>query len=621
MKQRSAASHSALAPLLLIPALFICQEKTKAQSVAKVAASERITESKTNESAPWLKARVGTSLETDNRFRTRKRSKADILFTDKSLIRLGALSTLYVQNATDAKLTEGQLLFSRLTPGRIVAGAGIAGIKGSVGIIQINEDGSTLFSLISGAMDVDTIRGERISLSPGQAVLVAANGALSALRVAAPLVSSGSGNYGTGTGSGGGGGNGLGQAPVDSPYAGSNANLNIRSSPDRLAADQGNTAGNGVVAQNANPFQSPIQTPTTGGLPTDPPILIFPTFLTARTAATQNRQLAALGSENSVPTTGASSGVAPEVQSAVRSLETITAETHINDAAGYSRTTGVTDIELIGALGDGGTQAYGGRFHTFLNKGPLSVDVALLPLKLRYNSPTGRTTRDISALSSASATYAGPSAEVEIGRQRFLSGPTQAALFGSMVRQGARDTMDAVRVSPNIGKGRRLDLAYLYDAFPRNLPYQVSGAQKGYYGRFSTQTARGNFGANLLHYTNLPVSTATGVSVDFALPVLPNQVEFYGEVGQDPFRRGLITTGLTFPGLFDRTDFDVYLEAASLLKRGSTASVPPTEYSARVYRRINNNCNLVLQAQKFYRSESSITLGFSYGAHLLLPRS
>jgi hypothetical protein len=275
---------------------------------------------------------------------------------------------------------------------------------------------------------------------------------------------------------------------------------------------------------------------------------------------------------------------------------------------------------MIGALGDGGTIAYGGRLHTFLNKGPWSLDVAYLPLKLRFNGPNGRTTRDISALSSASLTYSDRRAEVEIGRQRFLSGPTQAALFGSMVRQGARDTMDAVRISPNIGKGRRLDLAYLYDAFPRNLPYQVPGAQKGFYGRYGLQTPHGNYGVNLLHYSNLNVLSTTGASVDFALPVIPNQVEFYGELGRDPFKRGMVTAGLTFPGLYDRTDFDVYLETANLRRWGGTAPVPPTEYSMRVYRRINKNSNLVLQLQKFYRSQGSVTIGFSYGAHIMLPR-
>lgn len=604
MKQRASISTLSL-PLFGV--LLLVGKMAHSQPVARVAAFERSTEKRSNETAPWLKAQVGTTLETDNRFRTRKRSKADILFADKSLIRLGPLSTLFVQNATDAKLTQGQLLFSRLTPGRIVAGAGIAGIKGSVGLVQLNEDGSALFTLIDGAMDVETIRGERVSLLPGQAVLVSADGALSALRVAAPLVSSGSGNFGSGTGTGG---SGLGQAPVDGPYAGSAANVSLRSSPERIAADQGNTASNTVVAQNANPFQIP------GGLPVNPPIQVFPIAL--RRAALPVRQRVSLA-QTAVPNTlpDAPTGVQP-IQNV---LDTIPAEAHIGQAFNYSRGTGITDFEMIGALGDGGTQAYGGRFHTFLNKGSWSLDMALLPLKLRFNSQAGRTTRDISALSSASITYTGPKATVEIGRQRFLSGPTQAALFGSMVRQGARDTMDALRISPNIGKGRRLDVAYIYDAFPRNLPYRVPGAQKGFYGRFGLQNARGNFGVNLLHYSNLNVASTTGASVDFALPVVPNKVEFYGEFGRDPFRRGIMTTGLTFPGLYDRTDFDVYLETATLKRWGGTAAVPPTEYSMRVYRRLNKNSNLVLQLQKFHRSQSSITVGFSYGTHVLMPRS
>lgn len=609
MKQPLVGSASVVA-LLLFPMLLLPQgESAHAQIVARVAAQEHVTERKSAEVAPWVKAKIGTTLEVDNRFRTRKRSKADILFADKSLIRLGALSTLFVQNATDTKLTEGELLFSRLTPGRVVAGAGIAGIKGSVGTIHINEDGSTLFSLITGAMDVDTISGEHVSLLPGQAVLVSATGALSALRVAAPLISSGSGTYGPGTG---GGGSGLGQAPVDSPYAGSPTNIGVRSAPDRVAADQGNTSSNSVVAENANPFD---QQQTVRGLPVTPPIEIFPSQILTHVSpllANQNALQAASVSD-------AAPGALTEMAPVLSDLDTGPAETHIGGALDYAQSTGYADFEAIGALGDGGTQAYGGRLHTFLHEGPWSLDASLLPLKLRYNSPVGRVSRDISSLSTASLTYSSPVAEVEVGRQRFLAGPTQAALFGSMVRQGARDTMDAVRISPNIGQRRHLDLAYLYDAFPRNLPYRVAGRQQGYYGRFGMQTPHLNYGLNLLHYSNLAPAKTTGITADFAIPLKADEIEFYGEVGQDPFRRGVVTTGLTFPGLYDRTDFDVYLECAAMQKRGSTASVPPTEYAMRVYRRINKNSNLVIQLQKFHRSESSVTIGFSYGGRAYLP--
>ncbi len=372
--------------------------------------------------------------------------------------------------------------------------------------------------------------GERISLLPGQAVLVLADGALSALRVAAPLVS---GSGGTGLGSG----SGLGDAPVDSPYAGSSANLGVRSSPERLAADQGNTSSNSVVAQNANPFPQ-----AAGGLPNNPPIVIFPAALQFRRPLIQRSAIGA--TLTAASSANASGGALPQTVSPISALDTGAATSHLGDALGGSALTGVTDIELIGAVGDGGTQAYGGRLHTFLNRGPWSLDVALLPLKLRFNTAAGRTTRDISAVSSATLTYTSPRGAIQVGRQRFLSGPTQAALFGSVVRQGARDTMDAVRISPNIGKGRHLDLAYLYDAFPRNLPYQVPGAQKGFYGRLGVETSRGNYGLNLLHYSNLSVPTTTGGSVDFVIPVMPGQVEFYSEIGRDPFRRGVTTFGL-----------------------------------------------------------------------------
>ncbi len=604
MKQRSVVSNSVLV-LLVVASLCLQLASVQAQVVARVAAKEHVIEKKSGGNAVWLTSKIGDTLSQDNRFRTRKRSKADILFVDKSLIRLGPLSTLFVQNATETKLDAGALLFSRLTPGRIVAGAGIAGIKGSVGTIQHNADGSVLFSLNSGAMDVDTIRGDHISLLPDQSVLVFADGALSALRVAAPLIGGGNGN---GLG-GGGGGNGLGETPVDSPYAGSTSNTGIRSSPERQAADQGNTSSNAVVAQNATPFQNP------GGLPVAPPIVVFPAALQFRRPIVQSRIVG-----SSLATTGsAAETTMPDTLSEIGALSAEAALAHIGEATGNLNGAGVADFEMIGALGDGGIQSYGGRLHTFYTKGPWSLDAALLPLKLRFNGAAGRVTRDLSTVSSASLTYTNPRGEIQVGRQRFLAGPTQAALFGSLVRQGARDTMDALRISPNVGKGRRLDLAYLYDAFPNKLPYNVPGGQNGYYGRFGVQTARGNYGLNLLHYNNLTVPTTTGASVDFALPLVPNQIEFYGELGRDTFSRGLTTFGLTFPGLYDRTDFDVYLETANLKKWNSTAPIPPSEYSLRVYRKLTKNSGFVAQFQQFYRSQSSVTFAFSYGAHVQLP--
>jgi len=216
------------------------------------------------------------------------------------------------------------------------------------------------------------------------------------------------------------------------------------------------------------------------------------------------------------------------------------------------------------------------------------------------------------ALTQATLSYRDRRGELQVGRQRFLEGPTQVSLFGSMVRQGGREVMDAVRVTPHIGAGRKLELTYLRDAFPRPLKPGVAGSQEGFYGRFAIRKPAGNFGLNLLHYRQTAAAT-TGATVDFAIPLLRNRIDFYGEAGRDPFRRRLTTMGLGFPGFYERTDFDVYLEYAKL--RGSgTATGAPGEFAMRVYRRISDNLDFVAAVNRFQGVDSRFVAALAFGA-------
>ena len=51
-----------------------------------------------------------------------------------------------------------------------------------------------------------------------------------------------------------------------------------------------------------------------------------------------------------------------------------------------------------------------------------------------------------------------------------------------------------------------------------------------------------------------------GYSADASLPLVPNQLEGYMEVGKDPFHIILATGGLHLPGLYRHTGIDVYVE-------------------------------------------------------------
>ncbi len=120
---------------------------------------------------------AGAVLVVGDSFRTGKRSKADVKFTDGSLLRLGQLSSVEMRSAKGVRLTGGQLLFAALKPGRVFAGTAAAEIKGSVVIVRLRENGVATFAMYGGAVDIVTPLG-RLALPPGQEVDVAPNGAI-----------------------------------------------------------------------------------------------------------------------------------------------------------------------------------------------------------------------------------------------------------------------------------------------------------------------------------------------------------------------------------------------------------------------------------------------------------
>jgi len=234
-------------------------------------------------------------------------------------------------------------------------------------------------------------------------------------------------------------------------------------------------------------------------------------------------------------------------------------------------------------------------------------------VRAQFGENGGKSTRNFSAVSDLSLTYSDGWGEAQVGRQRFLSGPTQATIYGSLVRSGGREIMDAVRISPRIGDNYSLEAAYLYDAFPRKLPYRISGNQSGFYGRFATYQSFGNFGLNVLKYSDSDVEDTTGATLDFSLPIVRDKVEFYGEVGRDPFRRRLTTFGVLLPFVYENTGWDVYLETAKL-RDSRVANAPPTEYSVRGYKKLSEHLNVVAAVSRFSGQSTKVLVGFSLGA-------
>ncbi len=567
--------------------------------IARVGVTERSVEKRSGQN-PWQNAKKGLTLAQNDALRTGKRSKADILFTDGSLIRLGQLSSLEISGARDATLSRGALLFSFLKPGRVLTGTAAAEIKGTVGVIRVEDDGTSEFTLYTGAMDVVTAK-ERITLQPGQSIRILAGGLFSALSKAAPF------QYQSGDRSGG-----LSTSPEDHPYSGSEgqgSNRGSNSGPggaddvletaldtlgneDRSGSNSGSGGGSGGGGAD-DPFGDD-NSGHGGG-----------TLALTTSKGLRNTRFAAL---QIAPAGAVENG--GTVQDAERALQRLHSSNldHGGTALG-------AEGGLVGAYGDGGVIAYGGSLRVFGARDKLFADVQYQPLRLSSRNAVGtRTTQDFSAISHASLLWRDGKKEIEAGRQHFLNGPVQATLFGSMVRAGGRNTMDAVRVSHPLSANQNIELAYLVDAYPRNLPFRVAGMQNGVYARYSTQREKANIGVNLLHYIkNINgINTKPGATVDFGLSLLNRKMELYGEAGRDPLKRTLTTIGITSPWLYDKTDWEVYLEYANL-KASSLAGRTPTELALLAYRPLSKNATLLLSLRQFYGGGTTATIGIALG--------
>lgn len=560
--------------------------------VARLAAVQHITEKKTGNDGGWQGAATGAALNVNDRLRTGKRSKADVRFTDGSLLRLGQLSSIEVSSAKGVALTGGQLMFAMLKPGRVLAGSATAEIKGSVGLITVKDDGTSDFSLFSGAMDVTTPQGTA-SLRPGQSVSVRTDGTLSAIRATLPFF------FADGTSD-----PDMLQPPSNSPHVGSPTNTRERQQPARTAITSSATTS---VTQSLGPLvplgQGPVSRPNP--FPTPFPTVPPPVDARASIASTTFPRRSQVAETPGIPLANP-----PGTPTDANAIDLGAAYAHMGQVDPSLGNGSEGDVRVIGVLGDAGRYGIGGRLYGAGAQGHWFTEAEFTPLRVRT---AGGDIRDLSTISNANITYRLRRTIIKAGRQRFLAGPTQAAILGSMVRQGGREVMDALSVTEIMGKGR-LEVAYLYDAFPNNLPFRVHGLQRGWYGRYSMQEKVGNFGLNVLNYEKAPVSSGTGITGDFAISLVPKQIELYGELGRDPFKRRLTTVGLSFPGLYDRTNFDVYMEYAKVRGSNVAADLPP-ELAILVYRRLNPYMNLLLAMNRF-SSTTRLTVGLSAGARL-----
>ena len=236
---------------------------TPAQAqVARLSKVQATAEKRAGAEGAWQKVALGTGFQVDDRLRTGRRAKADVKFPDGSLLRLGQLSSVEFRSTKGVTLTGGQLLFAALKPGRVLAGTATAEITGSVALVSLNEDGSSDFSLFSGAMSVNTPQG-RVDLKPGQSVTAREDGTLSAVRATAPFAFMDNTPDAE-----------LAEGPSNSPSVGSRTATRERTEPGRSGTTQPTTTVATDARQGDIPLVPIIRTPVTPPNPFPTP---FPT--------------------------------------------------------------------------------------------------------------------------------------------------------------------------------------------------------------------------------------------------------------------------------------------------------------------------------------------------------
>lgn len=265
------------------------------------------------------------------------------------------------------------------------------------------------------------------------------------------------------------------------------------------------------------------------------------------------------------------------------------------------------DGDVSTFLFEGGAAA-GARFHgNGMNSG-IYWDVALAPTT-QFDSGT-----DVDLTDAFIAKKTENMGTFILGRQRFLKGPVQNTIYGTLIRQFGRDIQDAFTWSPPLTQKRlEWDISYLIDAYPRGLPTASPGMQGGYYTRLGYQSPSfGNYGLNV---TNDDFSPTTGATIDFGLPVWPNQVDLYGELGQDTFNNNLRTLGLYFGGIYQKYGLDIFLERA-WVGHDINGTYVPSETLLRVYKKYGEQASVVFMVNR----QDGSDLDFGIGLVTKMPR-
>ena len=202
------------------------------------------------------------------------------------------------------------------------------------------------------------------------------------------------------------------------------------------------------------------------------------------------------------------------------------------------------DAQAFAILGEGQNNLVGGQLRGSIMGGDLFFGFGAAGHSDFPGDP-------VTHLNEAFATYRYDTwGDLTVGRQYFLEGPINNSRLGSLFDF---DLGSAARWQVDLG-ACAVDLAYLWDTMPVS---QID--RHGWAGRLQTDVLDGVVAANVLYDHEM---SDTGWSFDWSVPVWPENVDFYGEFGEDPTGHDIQTWGAYFPGLYQSNDVDLFIEHA-----------------------------------------------------------
>jgi hypothetical protein len=577
--------------------------------MARVTAIVRMVKTGTARAPGWQDARLGAPLEEGDRLRTGRRSKAGMRFRDGSAVRVDELSEVVVRGGTrDATVNRGALYGSYRGPGTVSGGYAVAAVKGTqfefrtrgkatrvrcyTGVVYVGEagadvragaaDGGTGDTLVDDALIGQTRPwvGTTLRLMSGpdagqQRTITGFDAATGVVTVDRPFAHpAGPGvDYLLTT-----------RADLTVVVLNPGTETTVREgqppSPPRRAFPLAFAGGEEhpwfeelVEGRSVNVYPGSLQhtedqqtawvldeaIEKTGGLQEgfgdvnvlrqkparqQPPgggaeiIIGVPSQPTGPTGPTDQ-----------VPAPIRSPGL-----SAVRSArgsqlaasgEGTPTSPPNREPRGTSRSGATWDVEPYSFAADEG-ETVGGQARLRGISGRLLAEVGG-----RFADFAGN---DESDLTEALLLYrSGRWGDLKAGRQHLFVGPTNNSELGTLM---GFNTADAAVWSAPAGSRLGWSVGYLADS----APLQGDGFS-GWYGRGQGALGGGLWGVTLL--TANRAGGGLGATADLSLPLLRDRLDAYVEAGRDPFDHDLVTGGFYFPGLFQRTGVDTFLEYQS----------------------------------------------------------